>query len=237
VARAPVRAQARPPYAVGMALRRDSTLLGKTPPGATHWTVSRKGALTWEACTWRAEAEWTHEFPIADLAVALIRKRWGDGVYRVAFLALSRGKRQSLGAGRVFEVSGAGERTPTPRPAPAPASTDPEDHSGMVHALLRGGEGKRTANELFEALAVPTGMGLSALFSQLERVAERLEGIERRILALEARRPAPPAEPLPQAPLDRVLDKLDAIEQRLAQAAPPTPRAGSRRGQGSPLPR
>jgi hypothetical protein len=218
-----------------MALRRDSALMGKTPAGATHWTVSRKGSLSWESCTWRTETEWSHEFPIADLGVALIRKRWGDGIYRVAFLSVSRGKRQSLGAGRVFEVSDAGEQPPPPRPVTGFGTPEPEDHSGMVHALLRGAEGKRTANELFEALAVPTGMGLSTLFAQLGRVAERLEGIERRLSALEAHPPPAATAAGAQAPLDRVLDKLDAIEQRLAQAAPPSPRA--RRGQGSPLPR
>ena len=215
-----------------MALRRDSTLLGKTPTGATHWTLSRKGALSWESCTWRTDAEWQTEFPIADLAVALIRKRWGDGVYRVAFLAVGRGGRQSLGPGRVFEISGAGDRTPT---TPRPSTDVPEDHSPMIRALLRAAEGKRTPAELFEALAVPTGMGLSSLFSQLERVSERLEGIERRLSALEARPAAPPAA-MREAPLDRVLDKLDAIEQRLAQAVPSS-RPGGRRGRESPPPR
>jgi hypothetical protein len=206
-----------------MALRRDSTLLGKTPPGTTHWTLSRKGALSWEPCTFRSDPDWIHEFPIAELSVALIRRRWGDGVYRVSFLALGRGGRQPLGMGRVFEISGSGERSPAPR---ADGAT-PEDHSGLVRALLRAGEGKRTANELFEALAVPTGMGLSTLSSQIERLAERLESIEQRLAALEARAAPPPA------PLDRVLDKLDAIEQRLAQAVPPAPRPGRR----SPPPR
>jgi hypothetical protein len=218
-----------------MALRRDSTLLGKTPAGTTHWTVSRKGALAWESCTHRSGVDWQGEFPIADLSLALIRRRWGDGVYRVSFLALGRGSRQMLGAGRIFEISGSGERSPAPKPGRAPADTGaaPEDHSEMIRALLKAQEGKRTPNELFEALAVPTGMGLSSLFSSLERVSERLEAIERRLEALEAH--DPPAAPA-AAPLERVLDKLEAIEQRLAQAAPPgrSPPGGRR---GSPLPR
>jgi hypothetical protein len=212
-----------------MALRRDSTILGKTPPGTTHWTLSRKGALAWESCTFRSGTEWQHDFAIGELGVAFIRRRWGEGTYRVTFVALSRGGREVLGHGRVFEIGGAGERNPTPRPE----GTTPEDHSGMVRALLRAGEGKRTAVELFEALAVPTGMGLSALFSQLERVAERLEGIERRLSALEAQAAEEPAAPGREPPLDRVLDKLDAIEQRLALAVP-LPRPAGRR---SPPPR
>jgi hypothetical protein len=211
-----------------MALRRDSTLLGKTPAGTTHWTLSRKGSLAWEPCTFRSEAEWSHEFPIADLSIALVRRRWGSGVYRVSFWAVSRGGRQSLGAGKVFEISESGERGPAPRPE----EHTPEDHSRLVRALLRAGEGKRTPQELFEALAVPTGMGLSTLSSQIERIAERLSEIERRLEALEGRpAPLPPAAP---AAMDRVLDKLDAIEQRLAQAVPPAPRPGGRR---SPPPR
>jgi hypothetical protein len=210
-----------------MALRRDSALLGKTPAGATHWTLSRKGALGWEPCTYRSDIVWSHEFPIADLSIALIRRRWGDGVYRVSFWAVSRGGRKDLGAGKVFELSASGERGEAPR---ADEYT-PEDHSHLVRALLRAGEGKRTPQELFEALAVPTGMGLSTLSSQIERIAERLSEIERRLEALEAR-PAPPA-PAP-ASIDRVLDKLDAIEQRLAHAVPPAVRPGGRR---SPPPR
>jgi hypothetical protein len=210
-----------------MALRRDSTLLGKTPPGTTHWTLNRKGALAWEPCTWRSDTEWHHEFPIADLSIATIRRRWGDGVYRVSFWAVSRGGRQSLGVGKVFDISGSGERGPAPRAE----EYTPEDHSHLVRALLRAGEGKRTPQELFEALAVPTGMGLSTLSSQIERIAERLAEIERRLEALEARR-APEAAAAP-ASIDRVLDKLDAIEQRLAQAVPP-PRPVGRR---SPPPR
>jgi hypothetical protein len=237
-----------------MALRRDSALLGKTPAGATHWTLSRKGALAWESCTWRTDVEWQTEFPLADLGVAVIRKRWGEGIYRVSFLSLGRGGRQSLGPGRVFEIDGATERTPTPRPAEAqrpqaravamgetpkpparPATDVPEDHSPMIHALLRAAEGKRTPAELFEALAVPTGMGLSSLFSQLERVAERLEVIERRLSALEDRSPQSPSR-APETHLDRVLDKLDAIEQRLAHAVPSS-RPGGRKNRESPAPR
>src|SRR5277367_4865736 len=134
-----------------MAARRDSTLLGKTPPGTTHWTLSRKGALAWESCTYRTGADWHYELPIAELGLAVVRQRWGDGIYRVSFLAIGRGGgRQTLGTGRVFEIRGSGDRVPTPRPAhpAAEGAAASEDHSDMVRALLRAAEGKRTANEL-----------------------------------------------------------------------------------------
>lgn len=236
-----------------MAVRRDSALVGKVPAGATHWTLSRKGALSWEPCTHRVGSEWQHEMPLEDLSLATIRRRWGEGTYRASFLAISRAGRQLLGHGRIFEVTGGGERTPTPRPGRAGAEgAAPDDHSDMVRALLRAGDGKRSAAELFEALAIPTGMGLSSLFASLDRVAERLDAIERRLAAVEQLRGPAPQAARDEAPLEphldprrdpharsleRVLDKLEAIEQRLAPGPQRRPSPPARRGRDSPPPR
>ena len=227
-----------------MAVRRDSALLGKVPAGATHWTLSRKGALSWEPCTHRAGSEWQHEMPLEDLSLATIRRRWGEGTYRASFLAISRAGRQLLGHGRIFEVSGGGARTPPPRPGRAGAGAPaPDDHSDMVRALLRAADGKRSAAELFEALAIPTGMGLSSLFASLERVAERLDAIERRLGAVERLRPSPPppAPPHPPRPPPRprgggATRRRRAAEGRRTSVRPTLPRPGVRRRFG-PWPR
>lgn len=218
-----------------MVVRRDSSVFGKAPMGATHFALSRKGPLAWEWCSCRSGDQWLHELPIADLALPTLRRRFGHGTYRVTFLALSRGNRQVLGSGRVFDLTASGDRPASRDDAPAP-----EDHSDLVRALLRAAEGKRTPQELFEALAIPTGMGLSSVLASLERLSERLETVERRLDGLErsdkGRPDSTPAARLADPAMDRVLEKLESIERRLPgpQPARRASPAGKRRGESPP---
>lgn len=212
--------------------RSESPAFGRIPRGATHWSVRKRGPYAWEWCTFAGRggvAE--HEFGIGDLSIALIRKRWGEGTYRVMFLSTVTGVRQVFGNGKVFELLGS-HQTGTPKPtgrvtppieehAAQPEAT--ADHSDMVRALLLAADGRSSPKELFEALAIPTGIGLSSLFSFQEKATERLEAIERRLAALEAKL----GQQASAAPLGAVLDKLEAIEARLARAVP----AASPRGE------
>ncbi len=210
--------------------RSESPAFGRIPRGATHWSVRKRGPYAWEWCTFAdRDGVAQHEFGIGDLSIALIRKRWGEGTYRVMFLSTVTGVRQVFGNGKVFELVGShqsGTPKPTGRVTPAaehtPAPERTSEHADMVRALLLAAEGREGAKELFEALAVPTGIGLSSLFGFQEKANERLEAIERRLAALEAKLGQPAAT---NAPLGAVLDKLEAIEQRLARAvATPSPR-------------
>lgn len=209
--------------------RNETPVFGRIPRGATHWSIRKRGDYAWEWCTFAGrDGVAQQEFGIGDLSVALIRKRWGEGTYRVMFLSTASGTRQVFGNGKVFELVGSqqsGTPKPTGRaatPEPAPRATT-ADHAAMVRALLLAAEGHSGPKELFEALAVPTGIGLSSLFSFQERATERLEGIERRLAALEERLEAGArAEVTKGAPIDRVLDKLEAIEARLAKGPPGT---------------
>jgi len=206
--------------------RRDSEIFGKVPAGATHWSVRRKDVLTWEWCTYAgADGVVKQEFPIADLSLATVRDRWGNGTYRVMFLALGQGIRQVYGNGKIFELTAA-LRGGTPRPMgrvreeDAPAA-DPA-YGDMVRVLLKAGHGKETPAEVYEALAVPLGMGLSALYAAQDRITERLDAIERRLAALELRPPdeASDDEKAAAPRLDRLLDRLESIEGHLARSAP-----------------
>lgn len=207
-----------------MSVRRDSATIGKAPAGATHWSVRRKGQLAWEQCTHGSpQGTLAQEFPLADLSLVTIRSRWGPGTYRVSFLAVARGSRQVVGNGKTFELPEAPAR-------PGDDGRTPEDHTHMVRALLRAAEGKHQPEELFEALAIPLGMALSSLFTLQDRMGERLEALERRIALLEDRlqvQRAPEADASPM--LGRILDKLEAMEQRLASPAPPAPPAPAAR--------
>jgi hypothetical protein len=207
--------------------RHDSDIFGKVPTGATHWSVRRKAALTWEWCTFAAEDGIVRqEFPVAELSLAQIRDRWGHGTYRVMFVSLGQGVRQVFGNGKIFELT-ASQRGGTPRPVgrdreePAPA----EARGDMVRVLLKAGYDKTTPAEVYEALAVPMGMGLSSLFAGQDRTGERLDALERRLAAIEAKL-APAAEERAPAPapidgrLDRLLDRLESIEGHLARPAP-----------------
>jgi len=222
-----------------MTPRRDSEVFGKLPQGATHYSVRRKGALTWEWCTYAGpDGIATHEFGIGDLSLTTIRKRWGNGTYRLMFLALGRGTRQVFGNGKIFELT-APERSATPRTAGAAArrgavpigrvglvaaqAPAPEDHSDLVRALLVAGEGKHDGHELFESLAVPVGMALGSAFSSIEKVQARLLALEERLASIEAKLEGhgavdPPAEDR----IDRMLQKLEGIASRLER--PPTRR-------------
>lgn len=213
----------------GTMVRNETPVFGRIPRGATHWSIRKRGDYAWEWCTFAGrDGVAQQEFGIADLSVALIRKRWGEGTYRVMFLSHTSGTRQVFGNGKVFELVGSNQSgTPkptgraTPEAGPAPAEQT-ADHSDMVRALLLSAQGQSGAKELFEALAIPTGIGLSSLFSFEQRANDRLDAIERRLAALEERLgAAAPAPALSSAPLDRVLDKLEALEARLTRAAAP----------------
>jgi hypothetical protein len=218
--------------------RRDSAAIGKAPAGATHWSVRRKGPFTWDWCTHVSpEGEATQEFPVAELSLPTIRKRWGPGIYRVMFLSIARGARKVLGDGKTFALPEAEERSATLRSAQAARASDAEpppaqeDHAYIVRALLRAAEGKHRPDELFEALAVPLGMALSSLFTLQDRNSERLDAIERRLGQVENRLGiVRPIEEEASPVLGRILDKLQAIEGRLG------PPAGGRR-EGAATPR
>jgi hypothetical protein len=202
--------------------RTQSEVLGKTPLGATHWSVRRKGTLSWEWCTYAGDDGIARqEFPIPTLSVECIRDRWGSGTYRVMFVALGAGVRHVSGNGKIFELTGA-RRGGTPRPTgrAAELETDaPEDHGDMVRVLLKAAHGKTSPVELYETLAVPLGMGLSSLFAAQERLSERLDAIERTLAELGVAR-RPPERDEGASRLDRLLDRLESIEGRLARAAP-----------------
>jgi len=205
--------------------RRDSEVFGKVPAGTTHWSVRRKGALSWEWCTFALQDGIARqEFPIAELSLTLIRDRWGSGTYRLMFLSLGNGIRQVYGNGRIFELT-ASHRGGTPRPMGRVREEEPpagEAHGDMVRVLLKAGQGKQTPAEVYETLAIPMGMGLSSLFSGQDRITERLDALEQRLAALEARLQDEPAERA-ESPsrLDRLLDRLESIEGHLARSAPP----------------
>lgn len=219
-----------------MTPRRDSEVFGKLPQGATHYSVRRKGALTWEWCTYAGpEGVATQEFSIGDLSLATIRKRWGNGTYRLMFLALGRGTRQVFGNGKIFELT-APERSATPRAAGAVArrgaapigrvglvaaqAPAPEDHGDLVRALLRAGEGKRDGRELFESLAIPVGMALGSAFSSIEKVQARLVAVEERLASIEAKLGMRLGiDPAAEDRLDRLLGKLETLESRLDRPA------------------
>ncbi len=213
-------------------IRSDTPAFGRIPEGATHWSVRREGPHAWQWCTFTdRQGVVQHEFMISDLDVALIKRRWGPGKYRVMFLAIVGGARRVFGNGRVFEL---GPSQPRVSPAKAERAARPdasakeagtEPFEPIVRSLLAAGQGQKNAGELFHALAVPTGIGLGQLFEAQAAIGERLTAIERRLDALErGARPRPPPEDSPAA-LDRVLAKLDAIETRLA---PPRRRSPSR---------
>lgn len=213
---------------------RESDVFGKVPVGVTHWSIRQKGSLSWDWCTFRSADGTEHQdFPIAELSLATIRDRWGAGTYRVLFLSLGRGIRQSHGNGKIFEVKR------TPRGAARTTEVQggamhdhpaPEDHSEMVRVLLRAAQGKRTPAELFETLAVPLGMGLSSLFTMQERIGERLDAIEHRLATLESNgAPASRDEQAGASRLDRLLDRLEAIERHLAPPPSRKPSPGPRR--------
>ncbi len=202
--------------------RSESPAFGRIPRGATHWSIRRRGDYAWEWCTFAGrDGVAQQEFGIGDLSLALVRKRWGAGTYRVMFLSIGGGARQVFGNGKVFELVGSNQ-TGSPRPmgkiTPEPQAELTATHSDMVRALLLAGDGRSAPKDLFEALAVPTGIGLSQLFAFQERATERLEAIERRIAAIEARVGVPSID---GSRLDRMLDKLESIEARLPRPASP----------------
>jgi hypothetical protein len=219
-----------------MTVRRDSDVFGKLPQGATHFSVRTKGPLAWEWCTYAGPSGVaTHEFPIAELSLATIRKRWGSGTYRLMFVALVRGTRQVFGNGKIFELT-APERSATPRPTGsgagrrspvaiarvglvASSAPAPEDHTELVHALLASGAGKRDGQELFQSLAVPVGMALGSAFSSIEKLSARFEAVERRLASIEASLGSRAGTDSGADRLDRMLDKLDSIEARLERPA------------------
>jgi hypothetical protein len=217
--------------------RRDSEVLGKVPAGATHWSVRRKSAYAWDWCTYaHRDGIARQEFPVSELSVDAIRDRWGSGTYRVMFIALGNGVRQVHGNGKIFELTA----TPgggTPRPAgralvDAPA---PEAHDEMVRVLLDAARGKQSATELYETLAVPMGMGLSALFTGQDRILERLDTLERRLMALERRAAAPDAAEAGNATrLDRLLDRLESLEGHLVRSPAPPRRNSPGGGRRTP---
>ena len=96
----------------------------------------------------------------------------------------------------------------------------------MVRVLLKAGHDKGTPAEVYDALAVPLGMGLSSLFAGQDRLGERLDALERRLGALEAKldervAPAVIDEREPSSTrLDRLLDRLESIEGHLTRSAP-----------------
>ena len=76
-------------------LRSETPVFGRIPQGATHWSIRKRGPLSWEWCTYAGrEGVVQQEFGIGDLSITLIRKRWGAGTYRVMFVSLTRGARQ-----------------------------------------------------------------------------------------------------------------------------------------------
>lgn len=203
---------------------RDSEVFGKVPGGASHWSVRRKGDLTWEWCTFaNNDGVARQEFPIGELSLGTIRERWGAGTYRLMFLSLGNGIRQVHGNGKIFELT-ARNRGGTPRPIGRVRDAEPETsegHEDMVRALLKAAQGKSSATELYETLAIPTGMGLSALFSAQERLNERLDRLEKRLGAIEEKlTDDEPASAPASSRLDRLLDRLENIEGHLARAAP-----------------
>ncbi len=214
-------------------IRSETPAFGRIPEGATHWSVRREGPHAWQWCTFTdRQGVVQHEFPISDLDIALIKRRFGPGRYRVMFLAIVGSARRVFGNGRVFEL---GPSQPRVAPTKAERVTGPEatrreqdpsePFEPIVRSLLAAGQGQKNAGELFHALAVPTGIGLGQLFEAQAAIGERLAAIERRLDALE-RASAPRARPEESpAALDRVLAKLDAIETRLA---PPRRRSPSR---------
>lgn len=238
-------------------LRSETPVFGRIPQGTTHWSVRKRGSLTWEWCTFAdRDGVAQQEFLVTDLSVTLIRKRWGAGTYRVMFVSVASGTRQVFGNGKIFELVGS-RSSGTPRPAgrplaeevPAPranverAFVPTSEHAEMVRALLAASDGREGAKELFEALAVPTGIGLAALFSFQERATEQLENIERRLASIEqslatrARGAAPVQRGItPVDPWSRVLDKLESIEDRLSQAEAPRRSSPGKRS-SSPSPR
>jgi hypothetical protein len=187
--------------------------------------VRRKAGLAWEWCTFAAEDGIVRqEFPIAELSLAHVRDRWGNGTYRVMFVSLGQGARQVFGHGKIFELT-ASQVGGTPRPV----GRDREEalpvgdaRGDMVRVLLKAGYDKTTPAEVYEALAVPMGMGLSALFAGQERTSERLDALERRLAALEAKLvPVAEEERTPTSSrLDRLLDRLESIEGHLARPVP-----------------
>ncbi len=214
---------------LGGVVRSETPVFGRIPRGATHWSIRKRGDYAWEWCTFAGgDGVAQQEFGIGDLSVALIRKRWGEGTYRVMFVSHASGTRQVFGNGKVFELVGS-HQTGTPKPTGrvSPGAVQPPhpertaDHVDMVRALLLAAEGQSGPRELFEALAVPTGIGLSSLFAFQERASERLEAIERRLASLEERLGGAPSSSAHAAPLERVLDKLESIEERLARAVQP----------------
>jgi hypothetical protein len=160
----------------------DAEVIGSPPANATHWQLRRQTAGGWSRCDFAAGdgdvavAEW----PLGELSLATVRRRWGAGTYRVVWMA-STPKRKPCGTGRPFILKPPAPRPvapPAPRPvappAPAPAAV-PAVAPGMAAMLsAMGGE--------LGALA-PALMLFQFISGQAQEQADRVIARER--LALE----------------------------------------------------
>lgn len=101
------------------------SVFGRVPDGTVSWGARRMPGHggAWTVCAWAApgDAVSLREWSLESLSVEEVRRRWGPGLYQIQWLGTDeRGRRRSLGIGRVFELLP--EAPPAAPAAPAAAS-------------------------------------------------------------------------------------------------------------------
>jgi hypothetical protein len=101
---------------------RETLTFGPSPDGATHWGLHRLAAtgLKGEAEKYKnPDGIVVNRWPLSELSVDEVRRRWGQGRFQVQWFALDGATHQNKGKGFVFEL--AADEVATEAPGP----TDP----------------------------------------------------------------------------------------------------------------
>lgn len=129
---------------------------GAVPRAATHWLANRRSPVTgeWEPMGYAAPGATAEErqWPIAELSVEEMQRRWGPGTYQVRWVSPNAqgGRRVMVGAHEVRIL-------PPPAAAPPPAAP-----SGIMNGAVR--EALDLMN-VFEAMADSKLKGMASLMA------------------------------------------------------------------------
>lgn len=117
------------------------SVFGRIPDGTVAWGARRMPAHggAWVVCSWAAPGDTVslREWALASLSVEEVRRRWGTGLFQIQWLGTDdRGRRRSLGNGRVFEILPAAPAAPEAAPAASsPAAAGLRDALELMNLI------------------------------------------------------------------------------------------------------
>jgi len=184
----------------------DEAIFGRIPKGADTWVIQRNDGGTWTRLKYAAPARGVaiQEWPLVELSLDSVRKRWGRGEYKIIWMGYREGQRTSLGPGKVFELlplegEEVSPRTPPPQPPVY-------QQGGTIDPLT----GAKFLVEMAHAMAAPQ---IEAIREQSRAGREQDRAFYEAMTRLSRREQRETTDPELKAVLEKISARLEEEEE------------------------